>query len=302
MTNDQRQGVIYGLLAYGLWGVVPLYFKLLSQVSTGEILMHRMLWCGLFLAIVVTIARRWGDVLRVFRTPRLLGLLCVSALLIGVNWLLYIVSVETQQVVQASMGYFLTPLLSVLLGLAVLGETMRPLQWIAVGVAALGCLILVLVSGQVPYLGLALAGSFALYGLARKTSKNVDGLLGLTIETLVLSPIAIVCLFLWQREGSLAFGNHGARLDWIIAASGLVTAFPLLAFGQAAQRLPLSSLGFLQFLSPTVQFAIAVLVFGEPFGPGRAISFAIIWIGVAIFLIDLWRAHWPAYEIPMEPE
>lgn len=301
MTNEHRQGVVYGLLAYGLWGLVPLYFKQLTSISASEILMHRMIWCALFLAVVVTAARRWADVGRVFRTPKLLGLLTISAALIACNWLLYIRSVEIGQIVQASLGYFLTPLLSVLIGLLVLGEHMRPLQWIAVAVAAVGCAILIAVKGELPYLGLALAVTFSLYSLARKKTP-VDGLLGLTIETLVLSPIAVVFLVLWQQQGTLTFGGGDARLDLLIAASGLVTAFPLLAFGQAARRLPLSSLGFLQFLSPTIQFLIAVIVFGEEFDHWRAISFAIIWVGVILFLIDLWKAHWPANELPMEPE
>jgi chloramphenicol-sensitive protein RarD len=301
MTNDQRQGILYGLLAYGLWGLVPLYFKQLRSVPAVEVLMHRMVWCALFLSIIVTVARRWGDVARVLRTPKLLGLLLLSAILIALNWLAYIRSVETGQVVQASLGYFVTPLLSVFIGLLVLGETMRPLQWIAVGVAAAGVLLLVLARGEIPLVGLSLAVTFSLYSLVRKKTP-VDGLLGLMIETLILAPIAVVFLLLWRGEGTLAFGQHGSRLDLLIVASGIVTAFPLLAFGQAARRLPLSSLGFLQFMSPTIQFLIAVLVFGEEFDRGRAIGFAIIWTGVALFLVDLWQAHWPAYETPMEPE
>lgn len=301
MTHEHRQGILYGLLAYGLWGLVPLYFKQITSVSTSEILMHRMIWCGLFLAIVVTFAKRWPDVVRVLTTPRLLGLLIVSALLIASNWVFYIYSVATDQIVQSSLGYFLTPLLSVLIGLLVLGERMRPLQWLALSVAVVGCVTLIVAKGEIPYIGLSLAGTFAIYSLVRKVTP-VDGLLGLMIETLVLSPIAIVCLLYWRQQGTLVFGQHGWGLDGLIMASGLVTAFPLLAFGQAARRLPLSSLGFIQFLSPTIQFLIAVLVFGEEFDRWRAVSFAIIWVGVLLFVLDLWRAHWPAYEVPMEPE
>ena len=303
MTTDQRQGIVYGLLAYGLWGLVPLYFKQLIAVDASEVLMHRMIWCALFLSFIVTLARRWGDVIRVFRTPRILGLLVLSAFLIAFNWWQYIRCVESGQIVQASLGYFITPLLSVLIGLIFLGEKMRPLQWLAIGVATAGCGWLIVASGQIPLLGLSLAVSFSLYSVVRKKTP-VDGLLGLMIETLVLTPMAILFLAYWHSQGSLEFGNadHVRTLDVLIAASGIVTALPLLAFGQAARRLPLSSLGFLQFFSPTIQFLIAVLVFGERFDRDRAIGFTIIWIGVIAFLVDLWRAHWPAYETPMEPE
>lgn len=301
MTTDVRQGIVYGLLAYGLWGLVPIYFKQLVGIPASEILMHRMIWCAVFLGVIVTIAGRWRDVVRVFRSPRLLGLLIVSAGLISCNWWMYIRSVENRQIVQASLGYFLTPLLSVLIGLVALGERMRFLQWLAAFVAGAGCLLLIVARGEIPYIGLALAVSFSFYSLVRKKTP-VDGLLGLMIETLVLSPLALGLLLMWHGRDELIFGRWGVGLDTLIAASGIVTALPLLAFGQAARRLPLSSLGFLQFLSPTIQFLIAVVAFGEEFDFWRAVSFSIIWVGVGLFLLDLWRAHWPAYEVPMEPE
>jgi chloramphenicol-sensitive protein RarD len=301
MTSEHRQGILYGLLSYGLWGLVPLYFHQVKSIAAIEVLMHRAIWCAGFLSIVVTIVGRWGDVLRVFRTPKTLCLLILSAALIACNWLQYIRSVEQNQIVQSSLGYFITPLLSVVIGLVVLGESMRFLQWLAVAVAAAGCALLIYARGEVPYIGLSLAVSFSLYSLVRK-STPVDGLLGLTIETLVLCPIAIVFLAVRHRSGDLLFGTQGVGMDILLAASGVVTALPLLAFGQAARRLPLSSLGFLQFLSPSIQFLIAVFVYGEEFDMTRGISFAIIWTGVALFLVDLWLAHWPAYEVPMEPE
>jgi chloramphenicol-sensitive protein RarD len=303
MSPEQRQGYAYGLVSYGLWGLVPLYFKQLQirDVEPLEILMHRVAWCAVFLALIIFLARRWGDVFRVLRTPKLLGLLALSAIFIAINWWQYIRSVDQGQIAQASLGYFLTPLLSVLIGKVFLGEAMRALQWLALAVAAAGCLVLIVAGKEFPVIGLSLAISFSLYSVLRKKTP-VDGLLGLMIETLVLTPIAVGCLWWWHRNGSLAFGQRGLGFDLLIAASGVVTALPLLAFGQAARRLPLSSLGFLQFLSPTIQFLIAVLLFGENFDRERAIGFAIIWLGVALFLVDLWRAHWPANETPMEPE
>jgi chloramphenicol-sensitive protein RarD len=303
MTTEHRQGFLYGLVSYGLWGLVPLYFRQLERrnIPADEVLMHRIVWCAVFLALVVTTARRWADVLRVFRTPKVFGLLVLSAAFITINWWQYIHAVATQQIVSASLGYFLTPLLSVLIGSLFLGETMRPLQWAALAVAAGGCLLLVIARGEIPIIGLSLAVSFSLYSVVRKKTP-VDGLLGLMIETLVLTPLALGFLGYWHAQERLVFSQRGLGLGLFIAASGIVTALPLLAFGQAARRLPLSSLGFLQFLSPTIQFLIAVLLFGEEFDRNRALGFAIIWIGVGLFLVDLWRAHWPAYETPMEPE
>jgi chloramphenicol-sensitive protein RarD len=301
MTTNYRQGFAYGLLSYGLWGLVPLYFKRLTHIPANEMLMHRMIWCALFLTLVVSIVQRWGDVARVFKAPKLLGLLALSALFIAINWWQYIHSVEIGQIVQATLGYFITPLLSVLIGTAFLGETMRPMQVLAVVVAAAGCLTLIVARGEVPVIGLSLAISFSLYSVVRKKTP-VDGLLGLMIETLVLTPIALAYLVHWHLQGTLVFSQQGIEMGFWIAASGVVTALPLLAFGQAARRLPLSMLSFLQFLSPTMQFLIAVLLFGEEFDRSRAIGFAIIWLGVGLFLFDLWRAHWPAQDLPMEPE
>jgi chloramphenicol-sensitive protein RarD len=303
MSPEQRQGYAYGLVSYGLWGLVPLYFKQLQirDVEPLEILMHRVAWCAVFLALIIFLARRWGDVFRVLRTPKLLGLLALSAIFIAINWWQYIRSVEIGQIVQASLGYFITPLLSVVIAMVFLGERMRPLQGLAVAIAAAGCLTLVVARGEVPMIGLSLAISFSLYSVVRKKTP-VDGLLGLMIETLVLTPIGLAFLGYWHFHGALVFGQYGLETDLLIAASGIVTALPLLAFGQAARRLPLSSLSFLQFLSPTIQFLIAGLLFGEEFDRSRAIGFAIIWLGVGLFLFDLWRAHWPAQEMPMEPE
>lgn len=298
--TDQRQGYIYGLLAYGLWGLVPLYFSQVRVVPTRELLTHRIVWCAAFLAILVTLWRRWPAVARTFRSPRLFGLFTLSAGLIAFNWWMYIHAVETEQIVQASLGYFITPLLSVLIGRVVLGERMRPLQWTALAIAAVGCALLVWIGGEVPTLALSLAVSFSLYGLVRKKSREVDALLALTVETLLMMPFALALLGVWGWEGALKAGTLGTRVDVFIVLSGVVTALPLLAFGQATRHLPLSSLGFLQFSSPTIQFLIAVLVLGEAFDADRALSFAVIWIGVALFIVDLWRFHRPSRELPAD--
>lgn len=313
--TDQRQGYFYGLLAYGLWGLVPLYFAQINRchVPPHEFLMHRIVWCALFLGFLVTILGRWADVLRTLKSPRLFALFVTSSLLIAFNWWMYIHAAATNQIVQASLGYFITPLLSVLIGMVVLGERMRPMQWLALAVAAAGCGMLVVTSGEVPTLALSLAVSFSLYGLVRKKSREADALLALTVETFLLTPIALGVLAFWGSEGTLTFGQLGLGVDLLIAASGIVTALPLLAFGQATRHLPLSSLGFLQFSSPTIQFLIAVLILGEAFDAERARSFVVIWAGVTLFLIDLWRSHrrpepvaeldtTAEAELPMEPE
>lgn len=298
--TDQRQGYIYGLLAYGLWGLVPLYFRQVKMVPTRELLTHRIVWCAAFLAILVTLWRRWPDVVRTVRSPRLFGLFTLSAGLIAFNWWMYITAVETEQIVQASLGYFITPLLSVLIGRLVLREPMRPLQWTALAIAAAGCGLLVWIGGEVPTLALSLAVSFSLYGLVRKKSREADALLALTVETLLMTPFALALLGVWGWQGTLRAGTLGPSVDVLIALSGVVTALPLLAFGAATRHLPLSSLGFLQFSSPTIQFLIAVLVFGEPFDTARAGTFVVIWAGVALFIVDLWRAHRSARDLPAE--
>jgi chloramphenicol-sensitive protein RarD len=280
-----RSGVLYALGAYGTWGVFPLYFRSISQVPAFEILQHRILWSVLLLAVIVGIAGRWVDVCRALVTPRLVLPLVVTSLLIGVNWLLFIVCIETKQVTQASLGYFITPLMQVVMGLIFLRERLRPLQSAALLLATVGVATYVALAGVVPMMALALAVTFSFYALLRKQIP-VDGLLGLTVETLVLALPALAVLIVRHQNGWLVFGQQGWSLDARIMASGIVTAFPLLCFGQAARRLPMAILGFLQFVSPTLQFAIAVAVFGEPMDVWTMLSFAILWGGLGLFVFD----------------
>ena len=283
-----RSGVLYALAAYGSWGLFPLYFRSIKEVPAFEILQHRILWSLLLLAVIVGIAGRWGDVRRTLSTPRLVLPLVITSLLIGANWLIFIVCIENEQVREASLGYYVTPLMQVLLGLVVLRERLRPLQAAALVLATIGVGAYIALVGVVPYMAIALAVTFSLYALLRKQIP-VDGLLGLTIETLVLALPALIVLIVRHHYGWLVFG-HGWSLDAKIAASGIVTALPLLCFGQAARRLPLAVLGFLQFVSPTLQFAIAVTLFDEPIGGWTLVSFAIIWAGLALFVLDSLRS------------
>jgi chloramphenicol-sensitive protein RarD len=283
-----RSGVLYALAAYGTWGVFPLYFRAIKPVPAFEILQHRILWSLLLLAIIVGLAGRWADVRRALLTPRLVVPLIVTSLLIGVNWLIFIVCIETEKVAEASLGYFITPLMQVLLGLVVLRERLRPLQSAALLLATIGVAARIYLGGEIPMLAISLAVTFSIYALLRKQIP-VDGLLGLTIETLVLALPALVVLLVRHQFGWLKFGHLGWKLDLLVAASGFVTALPLLCFGQAARRLPLAVLGFLQFVSPTLQFALAVAVFGEKMDEWKLLSFAILWAGLALFVVDSLR-------------
>jgi chloramphenicol-sensitive protein RarD len=294
-----RAGLIYGIAAYGLWGVMPLYFRAVNGVSPLELLAHRIVWCFLLLAGVLTVFRRWPDFARVVRTPDTLFLLALSAHLVAANWLIYIYGVSIERVVHTSLGYFINPLLSILLGMVFFRERLRPAQWLAVGLAAAGIGYLLVTVDEFPWIALGVAMSFALYGLVRKVTP-VDGLTGLTVETLWLLPAAGGCLLWWGAHGMLLFGHGDRRLDALLLASGVVTAVPLICFGQAARRLPLSTLGFLQYLAPTAQFLIAVLWFGEPFGQEKQISFGLVWAALAVLTADsVLRARRPAATLPL---
>jgi chloramphenicol-sensitive protein RarD len=276
---------LYGIAAYGFWGVMPLYFRAVHDVRPIEFLAHRIVWCFLLLAGVLTVFRRWPDFARTLRTPRTLLLLAVSAVLVAANWLIYIYGVSINDVVQTSLGYFINPLLSVLLGMVFFGERLRRAQWLAVALAAAGIGYLLVAVDEVPWIALGVAFSFALYGLVRKVTQ-VDGLIGLTVETLWLLPVAGTCLLWWGVHGNLVFGRGGPVLDALILASGAVTAIPLICFGQAARRLPLSTLGFLQYLAPTTQFLIAVLLFDEGFPLEKQISFGLVWAALLVLTTD----------------
>ena len=280
-----RGGLAYGLAAYGLWGVIPLYFWVIRSVPPAEILAHRIVWCLLFLAVVLTLSRRWPDVLRALRTPRTRRLLTLSACLVAVNWLVYIHSVATERVLHSSLGYFINPLFNVLLGLVFFRERLRPAQWLAVALAGAGLAYLVWAAGELPWIAPALAVSFGLYGLVRKVTP-VDGLTGLAVETLVLTPPAAAGLLWWAAAGWSSFGHTGWRLDALLMLSGVLTAVPLLCFGQAARRLRLSTLGFLQYLAPSIQFLLAVSLFGETFRPEQQVGFGCTWAALLIFTAD----------------
>jgi chloramphenicol-sensitive protein RarD len=287
-TARVREGFLYGLVAYGWWGLVPLYFKALEGVDAAEILAHRIVWSMVFLAALLSLAGRWGELKRCFTSPALLRVFLATSVLIAVNWFVYIYSVEERQLVQSSLGYFMTPLVSVGLGMLFFKERLRSLQAVALVLAVTGVLILTIAVGELPWIALILAVSFGLYGLLRKVVP-VDGLVGLSVETLLLLPFAAGFL-LWRAEEG-AFGRYSWSLDVLLFCSGVVTAVPLMCFAQAARRLPLSTLGFLQYLAPSLQFLLAVLLFHEDFAAEKAVSFGCIWGALVVFSIDTMREY-----------
>jgi chloramphenicol-sensitive protein RarD len=301
--REARGGLIYGLAAYGLWGLMPLYFKAVAEVPPKELLAHRIVWCMLIMVVVLTVVRRWPDLYRCLRQPRTRILLLLSAILVAVNWLIFLYGVWTRQIVQTSLGYFINPLFSVLLGMVFFHERLRPGQWLAVGLASLGLAYLILVLGEAPWIALGLAGSFGLYGLIRKIAP-VDGLLGLAVETLLLTPAALAALAFWGWNEELSFPHLDDAMRILLVLSGLITAVPLLCFGQAARRLQLSTLGFIQYLAPTMQFLLAVLLFGEPFRPEQQISFGLIWTALLLFTLEslyVRRGRMASQALPMQP-
>ena len=283
-------GLVYGLAAYGLWGLMPLYFRVVAEVAPLELLSHRIVWSVVLLAGLLTILRRWPKVWACLRQPKTCGLLVASTILIAINWYFFIVGVSTKQVVQNSLGYFINPLFSILLGVVVFRERLRGAQWVALALASCGLGYLVVEGDQFPVIALSLAGSFSLYGLVRKVAP-VESLVGLTIETLFLTPLAAGALVFWASRGELMLGTLGTRVDSAVLASGVVTAVPLLCFGAAARRLPLSTMGFLQYLAPSLQFLIAVLVLGEPFRSEQRVGFPFIWSALLIVTIDALMAR-----------
>jgi chloramphenicol-sensitive protein RarD len=280
-----REGLLYGLAAQGLWGLAPLYFRELDAVPPVEILFHRIVWSGLFALLLIALAGRWKDLRDCFGSRPILTRLLISTLLLAVNWLVYIYSVATNRILQASLGYYLTPLVNVLLGMVCFGERLRAAQWLAVALGTAGVLIQMAGLGHLPWIALCVAGSFGFYGMIRK-GVPVDGLLGLTVETLLLVPISVAFILwgLWTQEAAAL--HLDARASTFLYLSGVVTAVPLLCFGQAARRLRLTTLGILQYLAPSMQFLLAVLLYGEKFTTAHAISFGCIWTALLLYTTD----------------
>lgn len=285
--SPTRLGLIYGVGAYGLWGLIPLYFKTVSHVAPLEVLAHRGFWSFVVLGLILLAMNRWTELAAVWRSPQVLLTLAATTVLIAINWLTFIYAVATRQVLQASLGYFMLPLVNVFLGVVFLGERLRVCQWLSIGLVIVAVVVLGVLVNQLPWIALVLAVSFSVYGFLRKIVP-VGGLTGLAVETLGLTPVALGYLFLLQQTGHLTATTPATY--GLLSLSGLVTTIPMLLFVAAARRLRLTTLGFIQYLTPTLQFLLAVVAFGEPFYRAQVLSFTCIWTAVALYSIDSLRA------------
>ncbi|MFJ1585368.1 EamA family transporter RarD [Streptomyces sp. NPDC088197] len=289
--NERRAGLVYGFAAYGMWGLFPLFWPLLEPAGALEILAHRMVWALVVVAVILLAMRRWAWISELVRQPGRLGLIAVAAVFVSVNWGLYIWAVNAGHVVEASLGYFINPLVTIALGVLVLHERLRPVQWAAVGVGALAVVVLTVGYGRLPWIALSLAFSFGVYGLAKKQI-NMGGLESLAAETSVQFLPALVFLVVLGARGDSTFTHHGPGHAALLAACGLVTAGPLVCFGMAATRLPLSTIGLMQYLTPVFQFLIGVLHFHEEMPPERWAGFLMVWAALVLLTWDAIRgAH-----------
>ena len=277
-----------GVAAYTIWGLVPIYWKLLQHVPAIQVLGHRIVWSLAVLLILLTARRRVRSAFA--SPPRVVGLYAIAAALIAVNWFLYIFAVNAGFIVETSLGYYITPLVNVLFGVVFFHERMRPAQWIAIALATAGVIQLTWAYGAVPWIAFGLAASFGTYGLAKKKAP-LDPLAGLTLETALLAPLAIVYLLILHRSGDGAFLRTGAASDALMIGGGLVTTVPLLLFAAAVRSVPLSVIGILQYIGPTMQFILGVFVYHEPFSRTQFVGFSIVWLALAIYAGDSLRAR-----------
>jgi chloramphenicol-sensitive protein RarD len=288
MTGEVRRGTVYGFLAYLLWGVFPLYFRLLDASGAIEILVHRVVWSLVVCLLALAVARSYPQLRTVFRSVRTTALLAAAAVLIAANWGVYIYAVNSGHVVEAALGYFINPLVTVALGVLVLGEKLRRLQWFAVAVGAVAVVVLAVGTGRLPWIALVLAFSFGAYGLAKKqVGGDVGALVGLSSETLILAPVALVALVFLEATGRGTFTVDAPWQGLLLVSAGLVTVGPLLFFAAAARRVPLTTIGLLQFLTPVLQLLCGVLLLGEDVPPIRWVGFALVWTALALLTVDM---------------
>lgn len=286
MTQQQdRWGLPLGIGAYLLWGGMPLFFPLLQPAGPLEIVAHRIVWSLLFCLIALAALRQLGDFRTALRSPRILGTFAIAAALIVVNWVVYVYAVLSDRVLDAALGYFINPIVTVLLGVLVLRERLRPMQWVAIGFGAASVVVLSTGLGGLPWISLTLALSFGLYGLVKnRVGRTVAALPGLAVETAVATPFALAYLLWLGSSGT--FTSEGTGHALLLMSAGIVTALPLLLFGAAARRLPLSVVGMLQYLAPVLQFLVGLLVFGEHMPPARWAGFALVWLALILLTID----------------
>jgi chloramphenicol-sensitive protein RarD len=283
--KQKSYGFAAALAAFFGWGLLPVYWKSLITVNPFEILCHRVVWSLVFIAVILTLRRGWDATFAPLKSRRDRLILTASSLMIGFNWLLYIWAVNNDHVLDTSLGYYITPLVNVLLGFVFFRERLRPLQMIAIGLAALGVINSVVAHGHLPWISLALAVSFGLYGLLRKVA-SVESLPGLFLETMVLGPFALGYILWLQAHGASALFHQGIHVDLLLVGAGVVTASPLIGFAYGARRLQLTTVGLLQYLAPSIAFLLGVFVYREPFNASHLITFALIWFGLAVYTAE----------------
>lgn len=287
MMDQLKQGYVNGLIAYVAWGIIPIYFRYLtSYANADEILAHRIAWSAVMLVAVLAVLGQWPELIRAVRRPRSLLGLIGSSVLIGVNWYIYIYGVKTNRIVYCSLGYFMTPLVSVALGVFLLGEKVRKWQLVALGSAVVGLVVLMTAAEEFPWIALSLAATFSTYGLIRKLA-TAEALVGLSAETFILTPLAL--WYVWTQSEAWQHADAWGQVALVL--SGPATVIPLYCFGRAARLLPLSVLGFLQYISPSLQFLVGAFLFNEPLDALKLIAFGFVWLGLIIFSWDAWRRY-----------
>jgi chloramphenicol-sensitive protein RarD len=288
VDKETTAGILFGIGAYGLWGLLPLYFFVLMPAGAVEIVANRVVWSLLFCALLITVTRAWTALAQALRNRAVFGSLALAAFLIAVNWLTYTYGVTTGQAVEASLGYFINPLVSVLLGVFVLKEKLRPLQWAAVGIGFIAVGVLTYSYGKLPWIALTLAFSFGFYGFVKKrVGPRVDAVTSLSVETMVLAPFAAATMIYLGATGNATLTTQGSGHFWLLLASGVITAVPLLFFGASARRLPMTTIGLLQYFAPLLQFILALVVFKEAMTLDRWIGFGVVWLALAVLTLDM---------------
>ncbi|MBM7070962.1 EamA family transporter RarD [Shewanella sp. OPT22] len=285
--NEHQKGVILAIFAYTIWGIAPLYFKLLEPVPAPEILLHRVIWSFVFMIGLLGLTRGFSSLKALMTYKKKIAVLSITSVLIAFNWLLFIWAVNNEHMLDASLGYFINPLFNVVLGLVFLSERLSRLQWFAVALALTGVVVQLISFGSIPIVSLALAGSFSIYGLLRKKAK-VDAQTGLLVETALLIPVAILYVVYLVQSGQNDLMSYDLDINLLLLLAGVVTSIPLLCFAGAAIRIPLSMLGFFQYIGPSLMFILATMIFKEPFGLDKAITFGFIWAALIVFTADMW--------------
>jgi chloramphenicol-sensitive protein RarD len=291
-----NKGILKGIVAYTLWGVFPIYWKMLHQVPALQVIGNRIVWSFLLLAVVMVLTHQWAPFRSAAASARIIGIYSIAAVLLTINWLVYVWGVNSGFIVETSLGYFINPLVSVLLGVFFLHERLRTTQWIPIGIAAVGVVYLTVVYAHLPWIALTLALSFGFYGLVKKLAP-LGSLYGLTLETGIVFPVALIYLLIVGLRGSGALLQDGPQVTLLLIGAGPVTTIPLLLFASAAKEIPLAIVGLLQYIAPTIQFLIGVFIYKEPFNRSLLVGFVIIWIALILFWVENYLSH----RTPVEP-